>query len=110
MSKRFEVGLHWGAAVSILILGLLAVFPDSWHRAPIIGPPWSYIVGGLIGATLAGFHFWMLIECAFGGRWTARRVFWLVFLLLLPIAPAVIYFLFTRSQTFHSSISVNNTR
>jgi hypothetical protein len=104
MSDRTEALLRWAAAVSVVFLGLLVAVPESWHGAHVVGPPWSYIFGGVFGVRPVGFHFWMLIECARGGRWTVVRVSWLLFLLLLPIAPAVVYLLFTRSRTFHSSI------
>lgn len=103
MSERTETVLHWAAAVNVVVLGLLAIFPESWHEGHTIAAPWSYLLGAAFGVTLAGFHFWMLIECV-RGRWTAVRVLWLLFLLLLPIASAVIYFLFTRSCKFHSRI------
>jgi hypothetical protein len=86
------------------------MFPERWHRESVIGPPWSYMVGAVIGVTLVGFHFAMLIECARGGRWTIGRVFWLAFFLLIPIAPAVIYLLFTRSRSFHSPIAPKQNR
>lgn len=105
MSDRKEVALHWAAAMSILVLGLLALFPEASRRVPTIGPPWNYLFGAVLGLTLAGFHFWMIIECVRGGRWTVRRVLWLFFLLSLPIASAVIYFLFTRSKSFNGGLS-----
>lgn len=105
MSDRKEIMLHWAAAVSVLVLGLLALFPEASRRTPMIGAPWNYVFGAVLGVTLAGFHFWMIIECVRGGRWTLRRVLWLIFLFLLPIASAVIYFLFTRSRSFDSGLS-----
>ena len=106
MGERTEVVLHWAAAESIVVLGLLAFLPESARRSPMVGEPWTYMLGAVFGVTLAGFHFWMLIECARGGRWTIGRVLWLIFLLLLPIASAVVYFLFTRSRSFKSGLSV----
>lgn len=103
MSERTETVLHWAAAVNILMLGLLAIFPESWHGGHSIGAPWSYVFGAALGVTVAGFHFRMLFECV-RGQWTVVRVLWLLFLLLLPIASAVIYFLFTRSRSFHSLV------
>ena len=104
MSQRTEVGLHWAAAASTMVLGLLAMFPDSWHKnVPTINP-WGYIFGAIIGITLVGFHLWMLVECV-RGRWTPLRIVLIVLMLLVPIAPAVIYLLFTRSRTFHGLVS-----
>jgi hypothetical protein len=100
MSRRIEVALHWAAAVSTMVLGLLVVFPDSWHRSSPIAAPWSYLFGAIFGITLVGFHLWMLVECV-RGRWTPLRIVLTVLMLLVPIAPAVIYFLFTRSRTFN---------
>jgi hypothetical protein len=100
MSQRTEVGLHWAAAVSTMVLGLLAVFPQSWHGSSPIAAPWSYIFGGILGVTLVGFHFWMLVECV-RGRWTPVRIVLIVLMFLIPIAPAVIYLLFSRSRTFN---------
>src|SRR5579871_362516 len=102
MSNRKEMMLHWAAAVSIVVLGLLALFPEVSRRTPAIGAPWNYLFGAVLGVTLAGFHFWMIVECVRAGRWTAKRVLWLIFLLLLPIASAVIYFLFARSKSFEN--------
>jgi hypothetical protein len=99
-SERKEVLLHWGAAVSTMVLGLLVIFPPSCNEHALISAPWRYIFGGIFGAILVGFHFWMLIECVRGrGRWTWSRVVFLILMLLVPIAPAVIYLLFTRSRT-----------
>ena len=105
MSNRKEILLHWAAAVSVLILGLLALFPEASRRTPTIGAPWNYVFGAALGVTLVGFHFWMIVECVRGGRWTLKRVLWLLFLLVLPIASAVIYFLFTRSKSFNIGLS-----
>ncbi len=99
MRNLGEVLLHWAAAVSVVILGLLALFPEASHHAQVIGEPWNYIVGGVLGLTLVAFHFWMIVECVRGRPWNVSRVLWLIFLFLLPIASAVIYFLFTRSKT-----------
>ena len=106
MIDRKEIVLHWAAAINVVVLGLLAFLPESARRTPTIGPPWSYLLGAVLGVTLAGFHFWMFIECARNDRWTFSRVLWLIFLLILPIASAVIYFLFTRSRSFNSRLSV----
>ena len=106
MSKRTETVLHWAAAVNTVVLGLLAFLPQTAHQAPTIGPPWSYLFGAAFGVTLAGFHLWMLIECFRGGPLTAVRILWVVFLLLLPIAPALVYFMFTRSGRYDSRLIV----
>src|SRR5262245_30288470 len=105
MNDRTEILLHWAAAVSVVVLGLLAVAPESLRHVPPLEGPLRYLIGGTFSVLLAGFHFFMLFECARGGRWTKIRVLWLVFMLLLPIAPAVVYFLFTRSRTYPSSIA-----
>lgn len=105
MSDRSERILHWAAAVSAVILGLLATFPQSWHERETIGAPWSYLVGAILALTLVGFHLRMILECI-RGPWTRTRILWLVFLFALPIAPALVYFLFSRSRTFRTSISV----
>jgi heme/copper-type cytochrome/quinol oxidase subunit 4 len=108
MNDSKEIVLHWAAALSVLVLGLLALFPEAARRTPIIGAPWNYVFGAALGVTLTGFHFWMIIECVRGGRWTLRRVLWLIFLFLLPVASAVIYFLFTRSKSFDSGLSARD--
>jgi hypothetical protein len=105
MNDRKEILLHWAAAVSVFVLGLLALFPEASRRTPEIGAPWNYLFGAILGATLVGFHLWMIVECVRGGSWTVKRVLWLVFLLLLPIASAVIYFLFTRSKSLNNEVS-----
>jgi hypothetical protein len=109
MSNRTEIVLHWAAAVNTVVLGLLAFLPQTARQVPAIDPPWSYLFGAVFGVTLAGFHFWMLIECARGGRWTAGRIFWLIFLLLLPIASALVYFMFTRSGRYDAALSARSS-
>jgi hypothetical protein len=100
-SDRREFLLHWAAAVSTMVIGLLAIFPGSYHEHALIAAPWRYIFGGIFGIILVGFHFSMLIECLRArGRWTLMRIAFVILMLLVPIAPAVIYLLFTRSRTF----------
>jgi hypothetical protein len=50
-----------------------------------------------------------LVECV-RNRWTLARAVWVVFFLLVPIAPAVIYLMFTRSRTFQGPLSHAQTR
>jgi len=105
MSNRTEILLHWAAIANIAVLGAAFISSQCCQQPPAIGPPWNYLLGAVFGVVLATFNFYMLIECAFGGRWTRVRVSWLVFMLLLPIAGEVAYFLSTRSRTFASSIA-----
>jgi len=85
-------------------LGLLAFFPRGVHRISALGAPWSFLLNAAF-ATLAVFHFWMFFDCARGGRWTLRRVIWLIVLLVFPVAPALVYFMFTRSRSFDSGLA-----
>jgi hypothetical protein len=105
MTDRTETVLHWAAAVSAVVLGLLAFLPEGLRERQLVGPPMNYLIGAILGVTLVGFHFRMLFECVRGGRWTTGRVLWLIFLLLLPVASAIVYFLFTRSRTFDGGLS-----
>jgi hypothetical protein len=104
MSKRTEALLHWVAAVTVFLLGLLAFFPRGVHRISALGAPWSFLLNAAF-ATLAVFHFCMFFDCARGGRWTFRRAIWLGLLLIFPVVPALVYFMFTRSGSFDSGLA-----
>jgi hypothetical protein len=110
MAERTETVLHWAAATSVVVLGLLAFLPETLRARQLVGPPVNYLIGAILGVTLVGFHFRMLFECARGGRWTVGRIGWLIFLLLLPVASAIVYFIFTRSRTFDSGMSAPATQ
>lgn len=104
MSDRREKFLHWAAAISVITWAMLAMAPASWQHRPIEYGPLNYRIGGILGGTMAVFHLLMLLECLFKrGRWSGARVLWVVCFFLIPVAPAVIYLLFTRSRTFQSA-------
>ena len=67
-----------------------------------IPPVLEYLIGGVLGTWIVVFYGWMIVECIRGVR-TRRRAAWLIFMFVLPISSAVIYFVFTRSQESDSA-------
>lgn len=102
MNKRTETALFWAATIDIVLLGLLAASSNTTRQISEQIPVWGYFVGPPVGAVAAVFQFWMLFECAFGSRPVKQRGFWILFLMLVPMVSAIIYFMFTRSKTLDS--------
>ena len=85
------------ASVSVSVLGALAFFPNATQSWRSLADPWNLLIGSVLGITLVAFHFSMLVECIRARPWTLTHAAWTALMLLVPIVPAVIYFMISRS-------------
>jgi hypothetical protein len=109
MNRTRELIFRWAAAVNVVVLGLLALFPYASRNVAIIGEPWNYLLGAVLAVVLAGFHFSMMVDCVQRSRGVLRTLLWVIFLIVLPIASAVVYFIFSRSEVAHFESSEATT-
>lgn len=99
MSRTLEIALHWWACLTVVIIGLVAAVAET----PLshLGGGVVSIVSGLAGCVVAGFYFYMLVECVRGTR-IKHRVAWIILFILFPIFSAIIYFIISRSTLYSS--------
>lgn len=76
-----------------------------------MGRDMRYLVGASISVfvvtLLAAFHFAMIVDCLKYQRGMAR-VSWLLPMLIIPVAPAVVYFMVTRQLRARDSLSLQS--
>lgn len=101
MNRTLEVTLHWWASLTIVIVGLVAAVAGTSVRFPS-GEILFSVIPGVAGCVVAGFYFYMLVECAIGMR-IKRRAAWVIFLVVFPVFSAIIYFMISRSTLYSSA-------
>jgi len=100
ISSKSERLLHWWASITIVVMGLTVIVPRGLVDTAVV-PLWLRVFGGMLGAVVATFYFRMLFECIFRSH-VAHRALWIVFFLAMPVFSAIVYFMTTRSITYHS--------
>lgn len=81
--------LRTWAALSLLSVGLMFAFPSIIPAWPLQSVP-EILISGSLGLLSAGFHFYCLFDCIFRRR-VRYKLFWVAFLLVLPLFSAYIY-------------------
>lgn len=99
METRSEKILQWWASVTIIIMGLVVLVPKGVMLDTGHVPFGLQLAGGIAGAVAATFYFRMLLECIFA-RDIRRRPAWIIFMIVIPLSSAVIYYMITRSAQY----------
>ena len=55
-------------------------------------------VGGLLGLIILILDIWAIVKVVQSGKSTGMKVFWIVFILVLPVLGLIIWFLFGRGD------------
>jgi Phospholipase_D-nuclease N-terminal len=100
MNRTLEVALHWWASLTIVVIGMIAAMVETSVRLP--GSVLLSTAEGLAGCIVAGFYFYMFVECVIGRR-ISRRAAWIVFFFVLPVFSALTYFMISRSALYSSA-------